>query len=134
MSVIVFGFCCALLIHAGLIAGYWALLFKVSLAHGMAIISIIYFGFCVLFDTINGVIYAVSLCCSAKPFVVAYIFGLWAIFYGLGIWGLVASIDLLSTGSIECPADGSTCTIMVILFAISLFSVSVSTTRRHYNV
>uniref|UniRef100_A0AC35F794 NADH dehydrogenase subunit 6 n=1 Tax=Panagrolaimus sp. PS1159 TaxID=55785 RepID=A0AC35F794_9BILA len=114
---------CYILIPGGLIYGYWALLYKASWGHGAAILSIIYFSLCIVFHVINLCLVAIALCFSGAAAMILIFLILWGVSFAIDILGLITSIHLLNSGADSCPTDGADCTLLVILFGLTVLSI-----------
>uniref|UniRef100_A0A914QYZ5 Uncharacterized protein n=1 Tax=Panagrolaimus davidi TaxID=227884 RepID=A0A914QYZ5_9BILA len=133
---------CYFLVPAALTLGYWFLLYKTTWAYEVAIISIIFFGTTLVFHLASVIIGAIALCITGTAAIIAMpaigiagslimlavillIVAVLTFFFGVGILGLLTSIHLLNTGAHQCPTDGADCQLLVILFAVCVFSNSL---------
>uniref|UniRef100_A0AC34RDZ0 Uncharacterized protein n=1 Tax=Panagrolaimus sp. JU765 TaxID=591449 RepID=A0AC34RDZ0_9BILA len=127
---------CNLIFVTALTVGYWALLYKTTWAHGVAIASIVFFAFGLAMHIVLIVFALIALCCagialsfaefSLAVLVVAIIVVIFILLvvtfqFGIALAGLLFSIDLLNSGGQTCPIDGGTCQWLIILFFITMF-------------
>uniref|UniRef100_A0A915D5C8 Uncharacterized protein n=1 Tax=Ditylenchus dipsaci TaxID=166011 RepID=A0A915D5C8_9BILA len=121
---------------------YWYILFHTSWAHSVAIFSIVFFGISVFMHLLSAILGMITLCatgtiallscpvggpvsCIVVVLVGALVAFLVAFQFGVAIWGLIISINLLNSGAQTCSASyafGVNCTMLVVLFAVTWFT------------
>ncbi|KAI1703635.1 hypothetical protein DdX_14774 [Ditylenchus destructor] len=121
---------------------YWYVLYHTTWAYPVAIFSIVFFGLSTIMHVLSAILGLVTICATGTIALVSLpvggpisclviaIVGLFVTFivafqFGVAIWGLVMSINLLNSGAQTCPVhyyDGIDCGWLVVLFALTVFT------------
>jgi len=62
--------------------------------------------------------------------VVVFIVTVITFFFGISVIGLLTSIHLLNSGAQQCPIEGADCQLLIVLFAICVYSNSLRVFRK----